>query len=526
MSFYSPITISGSGSDQCGYSVAISSDNSTIAISSPSGNGFVTIYTWNGTTQTFLQTLYGKAGDNFGASIALNSDGSVLVVGAPGTSTMYIYRERSFSYSKDYTLTVESPNGFGRYVAISQSGNVVAAADTTQINVRTFFYDASIPLWSSGPVLDTTGALSAFTSIVGLAISGDGSSLAVVDSSNLCTGSISLANFTQVYNTTVVNISSLALDNTGNNIYIGNIFENLGNGAVYVYTKGDTNLNLVQTLSGTEGESIGTSLALSPDGNTLFVSNASQIAHGLTFGFTYHVNMYTYNEGTWSTATNIADAGTLDNGFGYALTTSNNAQTLVVGDPTGSGYTNIYYQGSPPPPVPCFMGNAQVLTPTGYKRFDTLQVGDKVQTADGRSVSIQAIRITPTNPSTSNNPYVVACGQFGANEEFLISPRHRIFISGKGVEARDLGLVQKTMSKPWSYYNIELPNWATDNLVVQGVEVESLAPVRRVMMSVQEFTKLIAKQYGQKALDRDFIRKILAQTEINGDTVLANILHK
>jgi hypothetical protein len=58
------------------------------------------------------------------------------------------------------------------------------------------------------------------------------------------------------------------------------------------------------------------------------------------------------------------------------------------------------------------------------------------------------------------------------------------------VEARDLGLKQMPMRAAFDYYNLELPEW--DNMVVAGVEVESLAPKKQVVMTVAQMAKLIA----------------------------------
>jgi len=150
----------------------------------------------------------------------------------------------------------------------------------------------------------------------------------------------------------------------------------------------------------------------------------------------------------------------------------------------------------------CFLGSAPVLTPAGYKRIDSLSAGDMVRTADGRDVAIQRVKHQRVvTPSASVNPYVIPKGQFGATETLAISPRHCVAIPGRGmVEARDLGLRQMSMRAAFDYYNLELPEW--DNMVVGGVEVESLAPTKRVTMTAAEFRGLVASQgLGRSASD-------------------------
>ena len=137
----------------------------------------------------------------------------------------------------------------------------------------------------------------------------------------------------------------------------------------------------------------------------------------------------------------------------------------------------------------CFLGNAPVLTPAGYKRMDSLRVGDRVTTADGQTAAIQRVFKQTYEPSVGVNPYVIPAGRFGATRRLLISPDHCVAVDGAMVKARDLGLLQQTMAEPFVYYNLELPSWK--NMVVAGVEVESLAPKTRVRMTMAVFTEYL-----------------------------------
>ena len=92
------------------------------------------------------------------------------------------------------------------------------------------------------------------------------------------------------------------------------------------------------------------------------------------------------------------------------------------------------------------------------------------------------------------NPYVIKKGQFGATKRLLISPNHRVKTESGMIEARRLGLRQEEMSSRFTYYNLELPNWS--NMIVAGVTVESLAPVKRITMTMQEFKGFITERYG------------------------------
>ena len=142
-------------------------------------------------------------------------------------------------------------------------------------------------------------------------------------------------------------------------------------------------------------------------------------------------------------------------------------------------------------PVPCFLGTAPVLTPTGYHRMDSLEVGDIILTADHKEVAIQRISRTQVTPSASTNPYIIPKGHLGATKRLLISPNHSVLVDGKMVEARLLGLQQEDIKEPFVYYNLELPEWS--NMIVAGVEVESLAPKKRIVMSRATFNAELAK---------------------------------
>jgi hypothetical protein len=152
---------------------------------------------------------------------------------------------------------------------------------------------------------------------------------------------------------------------------------------------------------------------------------------------------------------------------------------------------SVAFQKNAPegPAVPCFFGNARVLTPSGYCRMDRLRVGDLVSTPGGGSVPIVRVSVTQCEAGRATNPYVIPEGLFGATRRTLISPRHRVATASGMIEARRLGLEQEVREGTLTYYNLELPGWA--NMIVAGVEVESLAPRRSVVLTEVEFCKML-----------------------------------
>ena len=174
---------------------------------------------------------------------------------------------------------------------------------------------------------------------------------------------------------------------------------------------------------------------------------------------------------------------------------------VLTGTPSSASLNVPYNPPTQPPPPPvyvtCFLENAPVLTPSGYKKISKLVAGDLVMTGDGRSVPIQRVARSHVAAGPSTNPYVIPKGIYGATKRLLISPNHCVATSKGMVEARLLGLEQEDMTGSIHYYNLELPSWAKDTLVVAGVTVESLAPVRRIKLSIDQFKAKLVRQYGK-----------------------------
>jgi hypothetical protein len=151
-----------------------------------------------------------------------------------------------------------------------------------------------------------------------------------------------------------------------------------------------------------------------------------------------------------------------------------------------------------PPSIVCFLGTAPVLTPTGYRRIDRIQVGDIVITPTGAAM-VEAIKKQACKPSSYTNPYVIPEGKFGANRRLLISPRHKVSVDGKMIEARDLGLEQEEQKGEFIYYNLQITKG--QNMIVAGVEVESLAALVRVTISNEAFKNILDTKFGGKLTD-------------------------
>lgn len=207
---------------------------------------------------------------------------------------------------------------------------------------------------------------------------------------------------------------------------------------------------------------------------------------------------------TNSTVTWSLNFPSFDGTIWYRVTTNDERTSQPVQPTEGAGAQ-----------VPCFLGNAPVLTPAGYRRIDSLREGDLVLTPTGASVAIQRVSVTDCAAGPSTNPYVIPKGRFGAERSLLISPNHKVAVDGAMVEARHLGLHQKERAGTLRYYNLELP--ASENIVVAGVEVESLAPVRRISITMSQLTILLTRKYGAAAGGADVLQKVMRVCRMRAD---------
>jgi hypothetical protein len=108
--------------DRCGYSVAVSADGTTIAVTSILNNlnstSYVRVFRRNLSDETYKQVgrkIYGDTlGDRFGLSLAITADGSTIAVGAPynsGNGTITAGQVRLFTYSSPTptSITTQRP---------------------------------------------------------------------------------------------------------------------------------------------------------------------------------------------------------------------------------------------------------------------------------------------------------------------------------------------------------------------------------------------------------------------------------
>lgn len=299
--------------------------------------------------------------------------------------------------------------------------------------------------------------------------------------------------------------------------------------AIFSSYAGTSFAGMTATISATAAASLYTKLDISGDAATkdIFISvpNAGVLTPGppgintslaiddtvnATYTFAGYPNHTLSIASGVQTFTSPSGSKVLSQGATFTLTNASGSVTYPV-----LSLDLTYGAGTSTSSSPvCFLGDAPVKTPSGYRRMDSLKVGDRVSTPTGTAV-IQNIHCQEYTAGPSANPYVIPKGRFGATQELLISPRHKVAVNGRMVEARDLGLQQRDVGQ-LTYYNLGLKG---ANMIVAGVTVESLASLARVTISRAMFNKILTSRYGGRMTP-----EIAAACHINGDSVSVPIL--
>jgi len=149
--------------------------------------------------------------------------------------------------------------------------------------------------------------------------------------------------------------------------------------------------------------------------------------------------------------------------FNYATGVTATAALLVAGQ---AGY------------IPCLCKGMLIRTPYGDLPIDKLRIGDLVTTQQGRVVPIVDITHRTVHGNYFNIPFRIPAHHFAENipsADILLSPNHLVHYNKVIVPCQTTGLLDETalLGKDFEYFNIALPNYATDKMICQGLEVDS-----------------------------------------------------
>ena len=392
--------------DRFGYSIAVSPDGNTLFVgaigndTNGENDGAVYFFTKKGAVWVSDTTMgHGFSGlmlddyDVFGHSVVLSPDGNTFFVGTPlsGKGVVYIFTRgdgRWLYHSKLADgvngLTLRGDDFFGSSVAISSDGNILfvgAAGDDTGGRGRGavhLFTKGSGGIWAHDEKFAHGRKKLVLNNLdyfgYSLALSSDGNILFVGARGNNVNGRVKNgavhvfiksdglwkygSKIEQGVNGLVLQDNeyfghSAVLSPDGNTLFVGapgSNFSGDGKGAVYLFSKGSADgvwQYRKKIADGTHGlvlgnnDSFGSSLAISPNGNTLFVGVIDDDTGGKIDSGAVHV--FVKSGGAWSHTTKIAHNthGLMLDGsdyFGSSLVSSSDGNTLYVGatrDDTG-----------------------------------------------------------------------------------------------------------------------------------------------------------------------------------------------
>jgi hypothetical protein len=363
-----------SSSDQFGFSVAVS--GSTAVVGSP-GSSQAYIYsiadnTWN--LITTLTTPDPTTIDDFGSSVAISGDTIVigdpnqLVAGNPFQGAAYVYGPTgSGPWSEVATLTASdglADDKFGTSVAISGSTIIAGAPDRNSDQGAAYIFDDTDVGWAQTAELTPSDPGPSDELGYSVGISADGFTVVAggITGSNSGTAyvfTLSAGTWTPAPRITlpVSDASSLpatvAVDDSGSTVFVGDQYTNNSEGAVYVYTVSGGVWSLANTLIPDDGGGLfGRTIAIS--GNTLVVG---AFGRGGDVGAAY---VYTGAGASWTAQTTDLTAadGLIDDDFGWSVAISGNQ--IVTGAYQHGGGGAAYLFGPEVQPGPVFtVTNAQ-----------------------------------------------------------------------------------------------------------------------------------------------------------------------
>jgi hypothetical protein len=550
--------------DIAGYAISLSANGNVVAIGEPGydiaandNRGQCRVFSWNGAAWDQLgQSIVGSAaGESITASasggisgnlctVSLSATGTILALGAPlydisgsadiGVARIYeLINDVWVQRGADIPGTRVSDRA-GASVKLSADGAVVAvgvqlydgpgsnpSSTNNQGTVRVYEWNGSI--WYKINEQDILGSSLGDSFGYSVGLSSDGNIVAcgalgrdIINSSNADNrGGVRVFSLASNLNVSLVSIEGSStiqfqVDPNYYGLYPTDISINIDAPASSSYnsTSGRVNITTVSSAPG----SVLTAEFTTTDSN--FVGPSTRSVSIPTIPLTL-----AYSSKTTSSISFTVTSTPLPANLSKTAGSGSLSYNATTGDATVSGLsantsytfgfntTDAAYNGvaittasvttdiDVPVVVPCFLGSARVKMADGsWCRLRDLREGDEV--AGGAVTRVVCKTVTA---SAAVNPYVIPAGQLGARRRLLISPSHRVAVPGRGlIEAQELGLAQEAMEGAFDYYNVEITG--NGNMNVEGVEVESLAPVRRIVMTKEKFIGLVGSKYAGRPL--------------------------
>jgi hypothetical protein len=195
---------------------------------------------------------------------------------------------------------------------------------------------------------------------------------------------------------------------------------------------------------------------------------------------------------------NVVFAGGWSSGISSGAFQSTNISGSITTTNLLSWPSENYFGGEPPITqasggggggggLPCFAEGTRVLTQNGYKAIEALKNSDLLTTADGRVIDFKLFKTTLRTTTERTAPYLIQPHAFGRNlpsAPIRLSALHKIQLrkglwtsAEKAVLSNPL-VKQCAIGGPVTYYHIECENYLKDDIVTEGLVVESLGTVK------------------------------------------------
>ena len=137
--------------------------------------------------------------------------------------------------------------------------------------------------------------------------------------------------------------------------------------------------------------------------------------------------------------------------------------------------------------LPCFARGTRVLTQNGYKAIEMLEHNDYIVTPDRRVIDFKLFKTTVDTTTKHTAPYLIQPHAFGRNvpsAPLRLSATHKIqladdlWTSPEKAALTNPLVTQCEIGTPVTYYHIECANYLKDNIVTEGMIVESLGTTK------------------------------------------------
>lgn len=137
--------------------------------------------------------------------------------------------------------------------------------------------------------------------------------------------------------------------------------------------------------------------------------------------------------------------------------------------------------------VACFAEGTRVLTQNGYKEVENLLYSDFIITSDNRKIDFNLLKTSIPSTTSKTAPYLIQKDAFGdgvPSRSIRLSPTHKmqirpgIWISAEKASLTNPNVTQCEIGKAITYFHIECENYLQDNIVSEGITVESYGTLK------------------------------------------------